>query len=124
MCAFVAPVFSTLRARRACSHAAPLTRRIRVVRRASRSARLRTCAALEPLVLSEEAVQLALEEVVVKLGSVFGNSPENRDVGITGEVELASLDGPIVVLRLQGRFWHKRADVVRAALLAIPIDRR
>lgn len=67
---------------------------------------------LAPLVLSEENVNIALEEVVQKLGSVFGNSSENRDVGITGKVELASLDGPIVVLRLSGRFWHKRSDVV------------
>lgn len=48
----------------------------------------------------------------MKLGSVFGNSAENRDIGITGEVELAELDGPVVVLRLKGRFWHKRTDVV------------
>lgn len=67
--------------------------------------------ALEPLVLSEDTVQLALTEVEDKLGSVFGNSVENRNVGITGRVELASLDGPIVVLRLRGRFWHKRTDV-------------
>ena len=67
--------------------------------------------ALEPLVLSEDAVQQALTEVEEKLGSVFGTSAENRDVGITGRVELASLDGPIVVLRLTGRFWHKREDV-------------
>lgn len=84
-----------------------------VVPRMRRSTLTYIRAALEPLVLSEDAVQLALDEVVVKLGSVFGNSAENRDVGITGEVELASLDGPIVVLRLKGRFWHKRNDVVR-----------
>lgn len=48
----------------------------------------------------------------MKLGSVFGNSAENRDIGITGEVELAELDGPVVVLRLKGRFWHKRTDVL------------
>lgn len=71
-----------------------------------------TKAQLEPLVLSEENVNIALEEVKVKLGSMFGNNTENRDVGITGDVELASLDGPIVVLRLKGRFWHKRSDVV------------
>ncbi len=71
-------------------------------------------AALEPLTLSEAAVEQALQEVVVKLGSVFGNSEENRSVGITGEVSLAFLDGPIVVLRLNGRFWHKRSDVVRS----------
>lgn len=30
----------------------------------------------------------------------------------TGTVELAELDGPFVKLRLQGRFWHKKADVL------------
>ena len=29
-----------------------------------------------------------------------------------GTVQLAELDGPFVRLRLQGRFWHKRADVL------------
>ncbi len=66
--------------------------------------------ALEPLVLSEDAVQQALVEVEEKLGSVFGTSAENRNVGITGRVE-GWVDGPNVVLRLTGRFWHKRSDV-------------
>lgn len=70
---------------------------------------------VEPIVLSESNVNLALNEVKTNLGSMFGNSEENRQVGITGDVELASLDGPIVVLRLKGRFWHKRADVVRTS---------
>lgn len=69
-------------------------------------------ASSEPMVLSEGNVNIALEEVKTKLGSMFGNSVENRDVGITGDVECASVDGPVVVLRLKGRFWHKRADVV------------
>ena len=34
-------------------------------------------------------------------------------VGITGAVELDSLDGPIVLVKLSGRFWHKRATVLR-----------
>lgn len=82
-------------------------------------------AAVEPLVLTEENVKLALEEVKVKLGSVFGNNEDNLGVGITGDVQLASLDGPVVVLRLKGRFWHKRSDVVRwlflfAVIFAVP----
>lgn len=68
--------------------------------------------ASDPLVLSEDNVQLVLDEAKNKLGSIFGNSSENRGVGITGDVEVASLDGPFVILRLKGRFWHKRADVV------------
>lgn len=70
--------------------------------------------------LTEENIFVALAEVKEKLGSVFGNNVENRDVGITGDVELASLDGPTVVLRLRGRFWHKRADVVRPYNPLIP----
>ena len=69
--------------------------------------------------LTEENISQALDEVKEKLGSVFGNNADNRDVGITGEVELASLDGPIVVIRLKGRFWHKRADVVSPFYLSL-----
>lgn len=29
-----------------------------------------------------------------------------------GTVELVELDGPFVTLRLNGRFWHKRGDVL------------
>lgn len=57
-------------------------------------------------------MNFALDEAREKLGSMFGNSKENQNVGITGDVYLASLDGPIVVLGLAGRFWHKREDVV------------
>lgn len=78
-------------------------------RLSSRTVRAST---VEPLVLTEENVNIALDEVKGKLGSMFGNSAENRNVGITGDVYLASLDGPIVVLGLAGRFWHKREDVV------------
>ncbi|CAN8066926.1 unnamed protein product [Agarophyton chilense] len=68
--------------------------------------------AVDSLVLTEENVNQALDEVRLKLGSIFGNSEENRQVGITGDVMLSSIDGPTVVLRLQGRFWHKRSDVL------------
>lgn len=53
-----------------------------------------------------------LGEAKEELGAVFGNSEENLGVGITGDVALATLDGPMVTLKLSGRFWHKRADVV------------
>ena len=39
-----------------------------------------------------------------------------------GTVTLAELDGPFVKLRLQGRFWHKRADVL--ARVAAYLQRR
>lgn len=70
---------------------------------------------VEPMILTEENIEVALDEVKVKLGSMFGNSAENLKVGITGDVKLASLDGPMVVLRLEGRFWHQRSDVVSSS---------
>ena len=36
----------------------------------------------------------------------------DTSVGITGQVDLAELDGPFVKLRLKGKFWHTRATVV------------
>ncbi|KAK4534074.1 hypothetical protein CDCA_CDCA01G0099 [Cyanidium caldarium] len=65
----------------------------------------------EPLTLSEENVERVLEEARGTLSTIFG-SEENRAVGITGKAALAGLEGPTVVLRLEGRFWHRRADVL------------
>lgn len=31
---------------------------------------------------------------------------------IAGTIQLVELDGPFVTLRLAGRFWHKRGDVL------------
>jgi hypothetical protein len=72
----------------------------------------RTAAATCALVLTEANVEAVLAEAKGELGAVFGNSAENLGVGITGDVALAALDGPMVTLRLSGRFWHKRADVL------------
>mmetsp|Transcript_16041 Transcript_16041/g.32068 ORF Transcript_16041/g.32068 Transcript_16041/m.32068 type:complete len:173 (+) Transcript_16041:27-545(+) len=66
----------------------------------------------EPIECSEENVQLALEECKQILQTMFGNFEENRNIGITGDVSLADIDGPFITLRLEGRFWHKRADVL------------
>ncbi len=44
---------------------------------------------------------------------MFGYQAENRGVGITGGVDFVELDGPTVVLRLKGRFWHQRTTVLR-----------
>jgi len=43
---------------------------------------------------------------------LFGYTAENRGVGITGGVDYVELDGPVVVLRLKGRFWHERTTVL------------
>lgn len=81
-------------------------------RRRARPAKAQAAGDSGTLVLTEENVEAVLAEAKSELGAVFGNSAENLGVGITGDVALASLDGPMVTLRLNGRFWHKRADVL------------
>ena len=44
--------------------------------------------------------------------TLFGYSAENRGVGITGGVDYVDLDGPMVLIRLKGRFWHERTTVL------------
>ena len=63
-------------------------------------------------VLTEENVEAILAECQIELGTLFGSNDQSRKVGITGAVEFVELDGPSVIVRLTGRFWHKRADVV------------
>lgn len=48
-----------------------------------------------------------------EIGTLFGYSEENRGVGITGGVDFVELDGPSVILRLKGRFWHQRPTVLK-----------
>ena len=64
------------------------------------------------LVLTEENVLAVLADCEAELGTMFGTSAANRGVGITGAVEFVELDGPSVVVRFTGRFWHARADVL------------
>lgn len=64
------------------------------------------------LVLTEENVETVLEECQVELGTLFGSNPQSLKVGITGAVELVELDGPTVIVKLTGRFWHKRSTVI------------
>ena len=64
------------------------------------------------LVLTEENCVAVLSDCEKELGTLFGTNDQSRKVGITGRLEFVELDGPIVVVRLSGRFWHKRSDVL------------
>jgi hypothetical protein len=64
------------------------------------------------LPLSEENVQGVLAACRQEIGTMFGYSAENRGVGITGGVDFVDLDGPTVILKLHGRFWHQRTTVL------------
>ncbi|KAL4185965.1 hypothetical protein AMTRI_Chr10g8430 [Amborella trichopoda] len=64
-------------------------------------------AELRPLDLTEDNVHRVLMDAKSELAQIFDTS-----VGITGEAELAELDGPFVKLSLKGRFWHKRSTVL------------
>ena len=64
------------------------------------------------LPLTEENVQGVLEACREDIGTMFGYSAENRGVGITGGVDFVDFDGPTVILKLKGRFWHQRPTVL------------
>ncbi len=66
----------------------------------------------ETVPLTDENIEGLLSAVRVEIGTLFGYTQENRDVGITGAVDFVELDGPIVVLKLTGRFWHQRPTVL------------
>jgi len=62
--------------------------------------------------LSEENVQAVLQACREDIGTMFGYTAENRGVGITGGVDFVDFDGPSVILKLHGRFWHQRPTVL------------
>ncbi|KAB1203845.1 hypothetical protein CJ030_MR8G027690 [Morella rubra] len=59
-----------------------------------------------PLDLTEDNVRQVLVEARAELAQI------DASVGMTGEAELAELDGPFVKISLKGRFWHKRSTVL------------
>jgi hypothetical protein len=64
------------------------------------------------LLLTEETVLGVLSACRTELATLFGYTAENRGVGITGGVDYVDMDGPTVIIRLKGRFWHTRATVL------------
>ena len=67
---------------------------------------------IEPRILTEENAIAVLDECMEDLGTMFGSNEESERVGITGMVSFVELDGPMLVVRLSGRFWHQRTRVV------------
>jgi hypothetical protein len=65
-----------------------------------------------PMELCEENAVLVIEEVRAELGTIFGYDAGSRSAGITGEIELVELDGPTMVVKLSGRFWHATDTVM------------
>ncbi|KAJ0965252.1 hypothetical protein J5N97_026390 [Dioscorea zingiberensis] len=64
-------------------------------------------ASLPQLDLTEDNIRRVLVDARSELAQIFDAS-----VGITGQVDLAEVDGPFVKLSLKGRFWHKRVTVL------------
>ena len=50
----------------------------------------------EPLELCDEHAELVIDEIRKELGTIFGYDPQSQKVGITGEIDLAEIDGPTV----------------------------
>eukprot|EP00558_Chaetoceros_sp_UNC1202_P007833 CAMPEP_0197244430 /NCGR_PEP_ID=MMETSP1429-20130617/9558_1 /TAXON_ID=49237 /ORGANISM="Chaetoceros sp., Strain UNC1202" /LENGTH=208 /DNA_ID=CAMNT_0042704791 /DNA_START=1 /DNA_END=628 /DNA_ORIENTATION=+ len=64
------------------------------------------------LPLTEENVQAVLAACRIEIGTMFGYTAENRGVGISGGVDFVDFDGPSVIIKLNGRFWHQRPTVL------------
>ena len=81
----------------------------------ARPGRASTIHCREPLECTEENVQLVLDSFKAQCTTMFGCHQKAADIGITGDLSLFEIDGPIVVLSLSGQFWHKRETVMRNA---------
>jgi hypothetical protein len=69
--------------------------------------------------LDEDNVKSCLEDFIESdYGkTMFGRHDTPASYGITGDLEFVELQGPEVILRLEGMFWHRRDTVLgRAAM--------
>ena len=64
---------------------------------------------------TETNVEAVLSKFVNEAEAMFGVHAAAQQIGITGDIGLHSLDGPIVLLELRGRFWHRRETVLANA---------
>ena len=69
--------------------------------------------AVEEMYLCDENVEKVLEGAREDMAAVFGYAADSQKVGITGTVDFVGIEGPNVVVRLGGRFWHQRSDVLQ-----------
>ena len=69
----------------------------------------------EPQVCTEENVAAALADFKAEAVSMFGCHPAAAAIGITGDIQMTSMDGPFVTVKLVGRFWHRRKTVLTNA---------
>lgn len=69
--------------------------------------------------LDEENARLCLDEFIYsQFGkALFGVHDVPASYGITGTIELVEVCGPEVILRLEGKFWHKRSHVLGLAAM-------
>lgn len=74
--------------------------------------------------LDEDNVEYCLQEFIdSKYGQlIFGCHPLPDSHGITGEIKFVQIDGPEVILSLDGKFWHRRETIL--ALAAIWLNAR
>jgi len=79
----------------------------------------RSDAVVDTMPLEEDNVRSCLEEFVESdYGKqMFGCHDLPASYGITGSIEFVEVDGPEVILTLDGKFWHRRDTVLgRAAM--------
>ena len=98
---------------------APLTTYAATVLRANAFDRYLESGLADKTHLDEENVREALDELVNSdFGqTMFGQNDQAASAGITGMCDFVEIQGPEVILRLSGAFWHRRETVLgRAAM--------